>query len=109
MATHDMGDDAQAALIETIERGQQVAFDAVSAFAEAAANIIPESLKDSAPKGRPQPTEIVKQVFDFSEKLLSTQRALVEKLLAAAAAPSSSSVSSTEAKTGTPSTASDSS
>ena len=81
--TLELSKTAQEQVLATIKQGQELALAGVQLWASSVAPLVKASRSRSP--SRPAPKEIVANSFGFAEKLLASQKAFAEKVVAASA------------------------
>lgn len=71
-------------VLETVRQSQEAVVKAVGIWAEAGGNLIPKPLALPYSDQIPAPAELVEQYFQYSAKLLNTQKEFVGAVLDAA-------------------------
>ena len=85
MAT-DEDKRVQDQMLDAIKQAQEVALQAVSAWSESVAKLVPElpeMPKLPLVEALPKPSELSAQYFEFAQQLLISQQKFVQQLIAA--------------------------
>jgi len=80
----ELSKSAQQQVLATIKQGQELALAGVELWASTVAPLVKDQ-PVSIPFEGPAPKEIVANSFGFAEKLLASQKAFAEKVVAASA------------------------
>lgn len=83
MATTEYANTVQEQILDSVAKSQDAVLEAVRNWSKSTEGIAPKLPVVELPGETPEPAEVLKNAFDFAEKLLASQRKFSEELVSA--------------------------